>query len=616
MPLFNPKTLQAALQAFDFRPSEAQWSSASHWAALMRDEFLLSQKETALEGDFNRYVVQDVLGYRTFDTSGTATVSVKQGVGPGEVDLALGHFSAARRDVLAPFELKGPSFKNLDAIIPGRAKTPVQQAWEYANDAIGAQWVIGSNQRVLRLYAVGWGRRDYEIFDLSRLDNSVELKRFVLLLGADHLLNGETRGLLESSTRDDKEVTDKLYEHYRAVRENLIQFIRGQHPEISAEFAISLAQKVLDRIIFIAFAEDTVLLPNDSIHKAINFTDPYGEPRPKWDYLKRLFHAVDGGNPRLNIPPYNGGLFADDPQLNALAIPDHVCEQFDDIAAYDFQSQVSVTILGHIFEQSITDIEQKHAEARGEAPPRISKRKREGVVYTPDFVTRFIVEHTIGEHLREHFQSLLADHSDGEDSTGTIRWRGRNGELQFWRAYLDCDAGLRVLDPACGSGAFLIAAFDFLKAEQTRVRDRLSELEPGLLVYTEADADVEIITRNLYGVDVNSESVEITKLSLWLKTAKRGRQLESLDQTIRWGNSLIEDADFHRRAFEWGVAFPEIIASGGFDIVIGNSPTFGWSWSSLLNLTLKNGTGSSRIGPTCTHIFLSLACGSLSRAAG
>ena len=129
-------------------------------------------------------------------------------------------------------------------------------------------------------------------------------------------------------------------------------------------------------------------------------------------------------------------------------------------------------------------------------------------MYTPGFVTRFIVEHTIGEHLRDRFQSLLAEHSDGEDPTGEIRWRDKNAELLFWRAYLDCVTGLRVLDPACGSGAFLIAAFDYLKTEQTRVRERLSDLEPGLLVYSGADADVEIITRNLsHGVDVNSELV-------------------------------------------------------------------------------------------------------------
>ncbi|MGH7075457.1 MAG: DNA methyltransferase [Stellaceae bacterium] len=417
MALFNPKTLEAALQTFDFAPGEALQNAASHWAGLMRNGFLLSRKETALESDFKQYVVQGVLGYRSFDTSGTATVS--------------------------------------------------------------------------------------------------------------QLLDGKARDLLERSLHEDKDITNKLYQEYRGVRENLLHFIRNQHAEIPAEDAIALAQKILDRVIFIAFAEDTVLLPDDSIRSAVDFTDPYGDPKPKWEYLKRLFDAVDHGNPRLKIPPYNGGLFATDPRLDALAIPDHLIDQFGAIATYDFGSQVSVTILGHIFEQSITDIEQKHAEVRREAPPRTSKRKREGVVYTPDFVTRFIVEHTIGEHLRERFEALLAEHSDGEDATGAVRWRGKGAELSFWRAYLECVTGLRILDPACGSGAFLIAAFDFLKAEQTRVRERLSELEPALLVHWSADTDIEIITRNLYGVDVNSESVEITKLSLWLKTAKRGRQLES-----------------------------------------------------------------------------------------
>jgi type I restriction-modification system DNA methylase subunit len=169
------------------------------------------------------------------------------------------------------------------------------------------------------------------------------------------------------------------------------------------------------------------------------------------------------------------------------------------------------------------------------------------------------------------------EYADGSEGDGIIKWRSKTRERDFWHAYLRVIKALKIVDPACGSGAFLIAAFDFLKGEQEHVRSRLLELEPGLLVFAAETADVEIITQNLYGVDVNAESIEITKLALWLKTAKRGRQLESLDRTVRIGNSLIEDADYHRRAFVWRNAFPEVFPEGGFDqggfdIVIGNPP--------------------------------------------
>ena len=515
--------MAAALASYHFDPTSEQLAAARRWATLIREGLIGGVKETALEADFRRYIVEDILGYRSVGSGAEFTVATKEPLGNGEVDLALGKFSAAERKILAPFELKGPSFKNLDAIMPGRAKTPVQQAWEYGIDAIGGRWVLVSNQVEVRLYAMGRGRRDYEVFDVSKLDDPPLLKRFHMLLAEPNLLGSLTTSLLQHSLQEDKDITVALYRDYSSLRATLIDVIDAEHPNADPDEVIRLAQKLLDRVLFIAFAEDTVLLPDNQLRFAVSFSDPY-EPKPKWNYLKSLFSAVDKGNPRLDIPPYNGGLFAQDAALDALNIPDLTCDQLASLSAYDFKSQVSVTILGHIFEQSITDIERLQAEARGEDAPVKTKRKREGIVYTPEFVTRFVVEKTVGAHLHEARRKLLVEHADGSEGDGTIKWRGKTGELDFWHAYLGVIKALKIVDPACGSGAFLIAAFDFLKGEQEHVRSRLVELEPGLLVFATESVDVEIITQNLYGVDVNAESIEITKLSLWLKTAKRGRQ--------------------------------------------------------------------------------------------
>ena len=380
--------------------------------------------------------------------------------------------------------------------------------------------------------------------------------------------------LLQRSAQADRDITDTLYKDYKAIRDNLLQFVRDQRPDIDADARIDLVQTLLDRLLFIAFAEDSFLLPENSLKDAIESYDKY-RPQPKWNQLKTLFDWVNVGATEHNIPPYNGGLFASKPLLDSIEFPDILVEQFAKLAAYDFRSEVSVTILGHIFEQSISDIEALHAEAKATAAPKAGKRKRDGVVYTPDFVTRFIVERTIGLHLEEAATALL-DQFGKLQADGEIKWKGgKTGERDYWTAYLARMTSLRIVDPACGSGAFLIAAFDYLHARQKRVRERLSELDPGLLVHLQENADVEIITNNLFGVDVNAESVEITKLALWLKTAKRNRKLESLEDNIQCGNSLISDDLPGQKSFDWHTGFSGIFDGSddeGFDIVLGNPP--------------------------------------------
>lgn len=572
MPLFNEKIVSAALAATSHATETRAIEAATQWAAQARHESIDLQNESNLEQEFNTILIQRALGYVPRGAGAHGTMQVKQAVPGGTiVDVALGIFGNEETSILAPLELKGPKVP-LDRIMPGRAKTPVQQAWDYAMDIPGAQWVLVTNMKELRLYAFGHGRQLYESFDLKRIDEPQEFARLRLLVGADNLLGGSTRELLDRSERADRDVTNKLYTDYKDLRSNLMSFVAGQRPGISAEARIRVVQTLLDRVLFIAFAEDKTLLPPDSLTKAIEHTDPYF-PRPKWEQLAKLFEWVDKGAPPHNIPRYNGGLFAPDPQIDGLALPDHLVEQFGKIAGYDFASEVSVNILGHIFEQSISDIENEKAAIGIQAAPSASKKKREGVVYTPDFITRFIVERTIGQHLAEIAEGLLPDYGKRE-ADGSIRWRNKkDAEADYWTAYLDRLAKLRILDPACGSGAFLIAAFNFLNAEQKRVRDRLSELRPGILMFASANADVEIITNNLFGVDVNAESVEITKLALWLQTAKRERTLESLDGNVLHGNSLIASTAHHDQAFDWDARFADILKDGvGFDIVLGNPP--------------------------------------------
>jgi len=580
MALFNSKTISRHIKHVD-QPKPEHTAILTNWAELISSNRINRIKETSLSSDFKSKIVESVLGYTSPVGNDEYTVESEQSILKGAVDLALGHFSPEKTDIIAPFELKGAKTKDLDAIMPGRNKTPVQQAWEYATNNIGTKWVLVSNYLEIRLYGFGEGTEAYERFDMARLHEPQEYARFMLLLSADNLLSGKTADLLKESRKEDKDITDALYADYKALRSTLIEGIQQTSPTIDPLESIATAQTILDRVLFIAFAEDTGLLPKNILEQAFESEDKFN-PRPVWDNFKGLFKAIDKGSDSLGVPKYNGGLFTTDETIDTLALSNDVCERFKKIGDYDFASEISVTVLGHIFEQSIADVERLQAIARGEeveeekAKGTSGRRKRDGVVYTPDYIARFIVEQTIGTHIRDIFDTIIkgftqkkSDNSDYEN----ILWKNKSSERKAWLAYRDRLTSLRIVDPACGSGVFLVMAFDYLKRELNRVNDKIAELE-GNNQPDFFDPDSEILTNNLFGVDVNSESVEIAKLSLWIKTARRGKVLDSLDDNIMVGDSLIEDSSFAYldHAFTWKDAFPDVFAEGGFDIVLGNPP--------------------------------------------
>ncbi|MCA9645936.1 MAG: N-6 DNA methylase, partial [Myxococcales bacterium] len=413
-------------------------------------------------------------------------------------------------------------------------------------------------------------------------------REFWALLACAQLLPDEPNHLapldqlLEDSGQVEKDITSALYEEYRHVRVRLFADLRAQHPERPAAQMLQLTQKLLDRVLFVAFAEDRGLLPARTLHEALLGGDGFASA---WWRLKMVFDWVDRGEPKRHINAFNGGLFAPDPELDRLRPSNEVLQGLVQIAAYDFSQDVSVEVLGHIFEQSITDLEELRSSSSGEELEELSKRKKHGVFYTPSYVTRYLVDQTLGRTMRERFKALLEEHQPD-------RVRGSNKKAAafaaVWRVYRDWLREVRIVDPACGSGAFLVAAFDHLLAEYERVNLALEELE-GEGQTTLFDLTKTLLNRNLFGVDINAESIEITRLSLWLKTATPLHKLTWLDANIVAGDSLIDDPEASPVAFDWSVGRPagapaldggaeadaqqiEAAWREGFDVVVGNPP--------------------------------------------
>ncbi len=129
-----------------------------------------------------------------------------------------------------------------------------------------------------------------------------------------------------------------------------------------------------------------------------------------------------------------------------------------------------------------------------------------------------------------------------------------NKKLEDYRNWL---LTLTILDPACGSGAFLNQALEFLINEHRKIDELRGQLLGGDIIFS--DISTDILEKNIYGVDLNEESVDIAKLSLWLRTAQKGRKLNTLSNNIKCGNSLIDDPEVAgEKAFNWQNEFPDI----------------------------------------------------------
>ena len=360
-------------------------------------------------------------------------------------------------------------------------------------------------------------------------------------------------------------------------RQHLAKDLYLHNPQLSKRELNLMVQLLLDRLIFLRMCEDRGIERFGQLAEANTSQNIYVQ-------LLLLFRLAD--------TRYNSGLFhfreekdrASDPDdlSLTLVLPNDTLKPILETLYFPrspYKFDVMPTeILGQAYERFLGKvIEIKGSSITVEEKPDV--RKAGGVYYTPAYIVEAIVQNTVGAWLKD---KTLAQAEQ-----------------------------LRIIDPACGSGSFLIGAYQYLMtwySDQYRKNSeralkagdlRLDTLQGSALTVA---AKKRILTRHLYGVDLDQQAVEVTKLSLLLKllegeneeTANAPKQmslgleriLPDLDHNVQWGNSLIAsdfysgkmlslfgDEDFYRvKVFDWGQVFKAIMDRGGFDVVIGNPP--------------------------------------------
>lgn len=577
MPLFQQSVLKKFLSQQDKNLVEKAYKKFSkYFHNPTIQENIRNSKEEQFQEGFLRELFVEVFGYTLNpNPKFNLTTEFKNLKGAKKADGAI----LKEGKAVGVIELKGTDTKDLESIR--------QQAFDYKANHSNCKYVITSNYEKLRFYindAV-----EYEEFNLFTI-NQQQFELLYLCISKESILTDKPVKIKEASILEEKDITNRLYIDYSLFKRELFRDLvkRNQNNDVlrgltEKNFKLTLfkkSQKLLDRFLFVLFAEDRGLLAPNTITtinnewKALKDLDM---EVPLYDRYKLYFNYLDTGrkgtDKKEEIFAYNGGLFQPDAILDAIVIDDELLYRHTKhLTTYHFESQVDVNILGHIFEHSLNEIESINAEIEGtEFDKQKTKRKKDGVFYTPKYITKYIVDNTLGKLCtakKQEIGIIDEEYAKGRKNRHAETIKKLEQQLKDYREWL---LELTICDPACGSGAFLNQALDFLIKEHNYIDELNKQLFGGFFVFP--DIENQILENNIYGVDLNEESVEIAKLSLWLRTAQPKRKLTSLNNNIKCGNSLIESKTIAgEKAFNWKEQFPEVFEKGGFDVIIGNPP--------------------------------------------
>ena len=473
----------------------------------------------------------------------------------------------------------------------------VEQLCNYC-DAEGIYWGILTNFVEWRLYSVFQKRlyKNEKYAFSSLLWNNADKSSYIDLLsdkGINFLINLKSSKIIESRGRFDTdpiyypeqiEIKDKFFSNLKKWRLSIRNAIRKNLTKYNDSKIDLITQKILDRLIFVGYCCDNKVIPQNKLHAILHSKiDLYKE-------LQKIFSQMDD--------KFDSDLFSksEEDEYNKILISDNILRPIiEDLSNIDF-SKLSIHIMGEVYENYLEEILKQNNKILK------NKKKLQGIYYTTEYVIKYIIKNTLTPILSKFKTAAELDN-------------------------------IKVLDSSCGSGSFLLLAFDEFIEQYKKIENQpLFEFERRKL----------ILQNNLYGVDIDEKAVEITKLNLLVKCLENGASLDlsgkkilpNIKLNIRSGNSLVSSnlstdsfdlfsnqhidvinklLELHRlfkysnddnkysiyndieieefklnsilnkdleykynlsdiKPFNYHIAFPEVFKDGGFDCVIGNPP--------------------------------------------
>lgn len=473
----------------------------------------------------------------------------------------------------------------------------VEQLCNYC-DAEGIYWGILTNFVEWRLYSVFQKRlyKNKKYAFSSLLWNNADKSSYIDLLsdkGINFLINLKSSKIIESRGRFDTdpiyypeqiEIKDKFFSNLKKWRLSIRNTIRKNLTKYNDSKIDLITQKILDRLIFVGYCCDNKVIPQNKLHAILHSKiDLYKE-------LQKIFLQMDD--------KFDSDLFSksEEDEYNKILISDNILRPIiEELSNIDF-SKLSIHIMGEVYENYLEEILKQNDKILK------NKKKLQGIYYTTEYVIKYIIKNTLTPILSKCKTASELDN-------------------------------IKVLDSSCGSGSFLILAFDEFIEQYKKIENQpLFEFERRKL----------ILQNNLYGVDIDEKAVEITKLNLLVKCLENGASLDlsgkkilpNIKLNIRCGNSLVSSnlstdsfdlfsnqhidvinklLELHRlfkysnddnkhsiyndieieefklnsilnkdleykynlsdiKPFNYHIAFPEVFKGGGFDCIIGNPP--------------------------------------------